>query len=751
MKTRALTLVLLLLGIVRPAAGESSIHPPFALKDAQGQAAIDVHGASDVKTCAQCHDTAFILKHNTHRRLGQEITCFQCHLQGGIEGVKPEDYDEQGLFRKQMIPPTCNACGKCHGMVHKDKEFFEIPPAILKGEETGPFGRTLQTGEVFSPQVVTFSHINLKDRHELDSPWDVHAERGLHCTACHFPSNSPSRPDLSTRKGPEHLLRDPRTLNLNAYLKRPNHEFAVAECEACHNAETAHRDLPSARRHMRSLSCQACHVPILRGPALESVDRTVVTAEDGPRMRFRGVDTVRDSRYPNTWFYKGYRPALLHETKSGQDRFAPFNLVTTWQWVSDKGDKPVPMETVRKAWKTDDHFHPELIGLFDKNHNGHLEAAELVLDTKKKTLAIRARLVALGVVAPRISAKITSHPIRHGVVAGRWVEKDCQTCHGADSRFNELIPLASGPFPGGVKPKLDRKTAALFVGRNVMARGKELILGGNEEPSGHYVLGHSRRPWSDQLGFWIFVLSVLGTMIHSALRAWSFRKRAPHTQDTHQAAAEKVYMYGVYERIWHWTMALSIVMLVLTGLKIHYPQSFTLISFPTAVFVHNLFAMLLLINAFLGMFYHLTTGEIRQFIPSGAGVLRRLWIQSIYYGKGIFVGVSHPFAKTRSQKLNPLQQFTYAGLLNVLFPFQIITGLLLWLAGVRPEYTVAFGELSVVAPLHNLGSWLFVSFLVVHVYLTTTGHTITSNIRAMLSGWDIAEEEPARAKQGEGV
>ena len=546
-------------------------------------------------------------------------------------------------------------------------------------------------------------------------------------------------------------MRDPRTLNLNTYLKRPNHEFAVGECEACHDATTAHQDLPSAKRHMRSLSCQACHVPTLRGPALESIDRTVITAEDGPRMRFRGVESIRDPRHPNTWFFKGYRPALLHETKSGQDRFAPFNLVSTWQWISDKGGKPVPAETVRRAWKTEGHFHPELFGLFDMNKNGRLETAELVLDTEKKTQAIRARLIALGVASPRISSTISSHPIRHGVVSGKWVEQDCQTCHGAISRFNEPIPLAAGPFPGGVKPALDPKTAALFVGRAVEARGKELILGGNEEPSGHYVLGHSRRPWSDQLGFWIFVLSLLGTLIHSSLRAWSSRKRAHGSDQRQGAAAKKVYMYGTYERIWHWTMALSIVMLVLTGLKIHYAQSFALISFPTAVFVHNLFATLLLVNAFLGMFYHLTTGEIRQFIPSGAGVLRRLWIQALYYGKGIFVGVSHPFAKTRTHKLNPLQQFTYAGLLNVLFPFQVITGLLLVVAGVMPAFSVSFGELSVVAPLHNLGSWLFLSFLVVHVYLTTTGHTITSNIKAMISGWELAEAEPPQDKQGEGA
>ncbi|NOZ00732.1 MAG: hypothetical protein GXP54_02440 [Deltaproteobacteria bacterium] len=741
------TLAVLTLGftIVVPAFGAEHIHPAFALKDWAGNTVFDeAAGVSDMTTCGQCHDTAYIQAHNTHKEHGQDVSCFQCHLKGGLEGLEPEDFNGQGLLKKPMTPPDCNTCGQCHGMVHQDKKFLEIGPEILEGKEVGPFGRTLQTGEIFSPQIITFSHIDLKDKYKLDYPWDIHAERGVHCTACHFPANDPARPDLTTRKGPKHLKRDPRTLDLGSYLKKPDHRFAAAQCEACHDTVKAHPNLPYPRRHMEALSCQACHVPTLRGPALESTDRTVVTSKNGPRMTFRGVDVGHGPDYPNTWFYKGYSPALLHE--GGKDRFAPFNLVTTWQWIEGDSGEPVPFETVRKAFKGEDgEYLPGLKALFDKNHDGRIDSSELVLDSRDKTDAIRTRLESLGVKSPRIVGTVGSHPIRHGVVAGKWVENDCRTCHGVESRFNEAIPLASGPFPGGVSPTLDKKTKALIAGRRLEDRGGGLVLGGNEEPEGHYVLGHSRRPWSDWFGFWVFVLSVLGVAVHGTMRMLSRRKHAQAPGGT----LEKVYMYGVYERIWHWTMALGIIMLLLTGFQIHYSQGFALMAFPTAVFVHNFFAVVLLINAFLGMFFHLATGEIRQFIPEGAGLLRRLWIQAVFYGKGIFAGASHPFLKTRMHKLNPLQQFTYVGLLNVLFPFQVVTGLLLWLAGLMPEDTVAFGGLSVVAPLHNLGSWMFLSFLVVHVYLTTTGHTITSNIKAMFTGWDISEDEPHETSRGE--
>jgi thiosulfate reductase cytochrome b subunit len=58
------------------------------------------------------------------------------------------------------------------------------------------------------------------------------------------------------------------------------------------------------------------------------------------------------------------------------------------------------------------------------------------------------------------------------------------------------------------------------------------------------------------------------------------------------------------------------------------------------------------------------------------------------------------------------------------------------------------GGLSLLAPLHNLGSWLFLTFVVVHVYLTTTGHTVTSNLKAMATGWDVEASHGATPTDG---
>jgi len=51
-------------------------------------------------------------------------------------------------------------------------------------------------------------------------------------------------------------------------------------------------------------------------------------------------------------------------------------------------------------------------------------------------------------------------------------------------------------------------------------------------------------------------------------------------------------------------------------------------------------------------------------------------------------------------------------------------------------------SLETMAVVHTLGGYLLMAFLVVHVYMTTTGHTPLSNIRAMITGFEAVEADP---------
>jgi thiosulfate reductase cytochrome b subunit len=254
-----------------------------------------------------------------------------------------------------------------------------------------------------------------------------------------------------------------------------------------------------------------------------------------------------------------------------------------------------------------------------------------------------------------------------------------------------------------------------------------------------YVLGHNRVPLVDWLGALLFLGTLIGVLGHASLRYLAARRQMPPTN----GALKKVYMYSVYERQWHWLQTAVIFILLFTGLIIHQPEMFGIFSFRFVVQVHNLMAVILLVNAALAAFYHLASGEIRQYLPQPRGFFNDAFAQALYYLRGIFRNEPHPFEKTPERKLNPLQQVTYLMLLNVLLPLQVITGALMWGAQRWTETAEALGGLPFLAPFHTLIAWLLATFIVGHVYLTTTGNTPLANLKSMMLGWDDVESHPA--------
>jgi thiosulfate reductase cytochrome b subunit len=202
---------------------------------------------------------------------------------------------------------------------------------------------------------------------------------------------------------------------------------------------------------------------------------------------------------------------------------------------------------------------------------------------------------------------------------------------------------------------------------------------------------------------------------------------------------KRVELYSLYERIWHWLQAAAIISLSITGFEVHAPQTLHVFGFALATRLHELLALFTIANGFLSLFYHLTTGAIRQFVPQPKDVLSLGAVQVRYYLYGIFRGEPHPFARNPDNKLNILQQLTYLGILNVLLPIQLVTGVLMWRAGNWPHLLESMGGMRSVAAVHVAVAWLFVAFVIMHIYLTTTGHTPLAHIRAMIVGYETHE------------
>ena len=115
---------------------------------------------------------------------------------------------------------------------------------------------------------------------------------------------------------------------------------------------------------------------------------------------------------------------------------------------------------------------------------------------------------------------------------------------------------------------------------------------------------------------------------------------------------------------------------------------------------------------------------------------------AMYYSWGMFRGAPHPFHKTVQKKHNPLQRLAYLGLLAMISPLIWGSGLLYLFRAFWPSLGIdSFLTLEWVAWAHTAGAFMMLSFFIVHVYLTTTGHTLTAHIKAMVTGWEDTHED----------
>ncbi len=661
-------------------------------------------------------------------------------------------FDADGQLKPAFItvqdPATAN-CGNCHGVTHVDME----TPLTLDGLSINDWN-TLTTGQIMSPQRINDSGLNLADKADLSRSWDVHMERVVSCTDCHYSLNNPIY--YRESDSPDYLTFDPRRADFSEYLYRPLHQFAkgssaqgslepaldntLRRCESCHSIELTHDWLPYKERHTEAMSCETCHVPELYAPSVEYMDWTVLTQTGDPVMAYRGIEgTTIDS----TTLITPYEPVILpRDDGDGTNSLAPFNLISAWYWVYDDPPRPVAERDLQAAFLDGDNYHSDILAAFDANGDGRLMDAELSITTEAQQATVATRLTGLGLANPRIEGEVQPFSINHNVAHGEWVTKDCTTCHGEDSRLAAPIGL-SDRTPGGVQPALYEGGPVSWPGGIVAGEDGALQFQPSTNEAGLYVLGHDAAEWVDWIGIAMVLGVVVGIFIHGGLRVISARKRAKEEGrqdgDHEDLAIQRVYMYDFYERLWHWLQTGVILILLFTGLIIHKPDRFGMFSFTYVVQVHNILALLLVINATLALFYHLASGEIKQFLPRPKGFFDQAFEQAIFYMRGIFKGEAHPFEKTRDRKLNPLQQMTYLVILNVLLPLQILTGILMWGNQRWPDAALAFGGLPGLGPFHSLIAWTFAAFIILHVYLTTTGPTPVAGIQAMMLGWEDVE------------
>ncbi len=197
-----------------------------------------------------------------------------------------------------------------------------------------------------------------------------------------------------------------------------------------------------------------------------------------------------------------------------------------------------------------------------------------------------------------------------------------------------------------------------------------------------------------------------------------------------------IYIHPIPVRIWHWINAACFIVLIVTGFQIRYAETWDLMTLSSAIAVHNYLGFVVIANYFIWFAYYLGTGKVKIYIPDLRNVVKLALKQAQYYGYGFFVGKPNPHVMTPENKFNALQQQAYLVIMMVLLPAQMISGLFLWKVKGYEEYIMLLGGIKIIDTIHVLIFFFFTSFIFIHCYLATLGHTPLAHFKAMITGYE---------------
>ena len=294
-------------------------------------------------------------------------------------------------------------------------------------------------------------------------------------------------------------------------------------------------------------------------------------------------------------------------------RLAPVNPVSRWRWVSGAERSEVPFGRV---------------GEVSPRRGGPLRAGGargLRLEPRRAPRRLRAAprhgdedaprgggLRALRRRRPVIEETLDVPLVAHGVSTRDRALREYAACPRG-TRVSDDAYLLATYLPGGLRRA--PRGGASSAGRNAsphVRRRPRAPLGSEIAPAGLHVLGHSRRGDPDRPRLW-----PLPGRLRRRDDPWPRADRPPATPPPRLRAGGDagLRVRPVRAWLWHWTMALSGVVLIATGLAVHGGKASGSSACPRRP-RHNAFAVVLMLNSFLLLFYHLATKAIRNFIPS---------------------------------------------------------------------------------------------------------------------------------------
>ena len=200
--------------------------------------------------------------------------------------------------------------------------------------------------------------------------------------------------------------------------------------------------------------------------------------------------------------------------------------------------------------------------------------------------------------------------------------------------------------------------------------------------------------------------------------------------------SERVFILPIWIRLWHWTNAVLILVLSITGISLHFSSpDLPLVPFALAVRLHDIAGVALIAAYAVFAIGNVMSGNWWQYVPKPHGFWHRIRTQFRYYAWGIFKGEHPPYPPTKAANFNAMQQIVYWIVMYLVMPTVIVTGVIYLLPDLAPRQVFGVDGLLPIAVLHYLSGLVIVLFMILHIYLGTCGSKVSTHFRMMITGW----------------
>lgn len=222
----------------------------------------------------------------------------------------------------------------------------------------------------------------------------------------------------------------------------------------------------------------------------------------------------------------------------------------------------------------------------------------------------------------------------------------------------------------------------------------------------------------------------------------------------------EIYVWELPVRIFHWVNALCITFLIITGMIISYPPAILQGEgaqqmgywFGYVRLFHLTLGIIFLLNFLVRIYWFFAGNKFAKW-DSYVPLTKRQW-------KGIFETIKVDVFLLTSKPIydighNSLAATTYLGVF-FLMVVQTITGLAMWApasdypgAGALQNLLFNMGGFFFVRNLHNDIMWLFILFIIAHVYLVFYHDYIERSgvASSIIGGWKFIDERLAKAHE----